>query len=111
MSNNYNEHAAYLINGTIDLIEKVLIKHSAAVLEEMHDQIVARNQRIKQLEDELEWDKTEKSNYSQILTALGMEEEGDPVQGVLGLVATVQRLTDENDELDRRIGRIMKEGL
>ena len=108
---SFNKQAASLVEETVALIKQVLIKHSTAVLEEMYDQIVARNQRIKQLEDELEWDKTEKSNYSKILTALGMEEEGDPVQGVLGLVATVQRLTDENDELDRRIGRIVKEGL
>ncbi len=110
MSKPFNEQAALLVENCLDLIKQVLVKHSAAVLEEMHDQIVWRNQRIKQLEDELEWDKTEKSNYSKILTALGMEEEGDPVQGVLELVATVQRLTDENDELDRRIGRIVKEG-
>lgn len=107
----FNEQAAIMIETAQDLIKQVLVKHSAAVLEEMHDQIVSRNQRIKQLEDELEWEDTEKSNYCQILTALGMEEEGDPVEGVLGLVATVQRLTDENDELDRRIGRIVKEGL
>ena len=81
----FNKQAAFLIEGAVDLIKQVLVKHSAAVLEEMHDQIVARNQRIKQLEDELEWDKTEKSNYSKMLTALGMEEEGDPVQGVADL--------------------------
>lgn len=57
----FNEQAAFLIETSVDLIKQVLTKHSAAVLEEMHDQIVARNQRIKQLEDELEFDKTEKS--------------------------------------------------
>ena len=73
MSKPFNEQAAFLVENCLDLIKQVLVKHAAAVLEEMHDQIVARNQRIKQLEDELEWDKTEKSNYSKILTALGME--------------------------------------
>lgn len=90
----FNEQAAKLIDTALDLIKQVLVKHSAAVLEEMRDQIVKRNQRIKQLEDELEWDKTEKSNYSKILTALGMEEEGDPVKGLKrlnGSVATLER--------------------
>lgn len=102
----FNEQAAILIETALDLIKQVLVKHSAAVLEEMHDQIVARNQMVKQLEDALEWDKTEKSNYSKILAALGMEEEGDPVEGVLELVATAQRLTDA--EFNRRI--VIKDG-
>lgn len=36
----------------LDLIKQVLVKHSAAVLEEMHDQIVTRNTRISNLEFE-----------------------------------------------------------
>ena len=47
----FNEQAAFLIEGAIDLIKQVLVKHSAAVLEEMHDQIVARNARISELEE------------------------------------------------------------
>ena len=108
---SFNEQAAFLISDALGLIKQVLVKHSAAVLEEMRDQIVARNQSIKELEDELEWDKTEKSNYSKILTLLHMEEEGDPVQGVVDLMAERDKWRDEANELDLRIGRIMKEGL
>lgn len=129
---SFSEQSAFLMADALDLIKQVLVKHSAAVLEEMRDQIVARNDRTSELERQLaeavkrsklqheeavqlnatlEWDKQEKSNYSQILTALGMEEEGDPVQGVLHLIAREKQLMDENDELDRRIGRIMKDGL
>ena len=46
----FNEQAAILINTAQDLINRVLVKHSKAVLEEMHDQIVARNDRISKLE-------------------------------------------------------------
>ena len=129
---SFSEQAAFLMADTLDLIKQVLVKHSAAVLEEMRDQIVKRNDRISELERqlaeavkrsklqhdeavqlraELEWDKQEKSNYSKILTALSMEEEGDPVQGVLDLIAREKELMDENDEIDRRIGRIVKDGL
>lgn len=96
----FNEQAAILIDDALDLIKQVLVKHSAAVLEEMHDQIVARNQRIKQLEDELEWEDTEKSNYCQILTALGMEEEGDPVEGLNRLNGSVATLESECNQLN-----------
>ena len=48
----FNQQAAILIEDALDLIKKVLIKHSAAVLEEMHDQIVKRNKRIAHLESE-----------------------------------------------------------
>ncbi len=50
----FNEQAAFLIDGTIGLIKQVLVKHSAAVLEEMHDQIVKRNDRISKLEGSVE---------------------------------------------------------
>lgn len=50
----FNEQAAFLIENALDLIKQVLIKHSAAVLEEMRDQIVARNTRIAALEAENE---------------------------------------------------------
>ena len=50
----FNEQAAFLIEDAVDLIKQVLIKHSAAVLEEMRDQIVARNTRIAALESENE---------------------------------------------------------
>ena len=46
----FNEQAAILINTAQDLIKQVLVKHSAAVLQEMHDQIVTRNERIRELE-------------------------------------------------------------
>lgn len=48
----FNKQAAELIDTALDLIKKVLVKHSAAVLEEMHDQIVKRNERIAELERE-----------------------------------------------------------
>ena len=50
---SFNKQAAVLVEGAVDLIKQVLVKHSAAVLEEMHDQIVARNARISALEAEL----------------------------------------------------------
>ena len=46
----FNEQAAFLIENALDLIKQVLVKHSAAVLEEMRDHIVARNDRISELE-------------------------------------------------------------
>lgn len=46
----FNEQAAFLIENALDLIKQVLIKHSAAALEEMRDQIVSRNDRISKLE-------------------------------------------------------------
>lgn len=46
----FNDQAAFLIENALDLIKQVLVKHSAAVLEEMRDQIVKRNDRISELE-------------------------------------------------------------
>jgi len=46
----FNEQAQFLIENALDLIKQVLVKHSAAVLEEMRDQIVKRNERISNLE-------------------------------------------------------------
>ena len=46
----FNEQAAFLIETSLDLIKQVLVKHSAAVLEEMYDHIVKRNDRISELE-------------------------------------------------------------
>lgn len=54
----FNEQAAFLIEDAVDLIKQVLIKHSAAVLEEMRDQIVARNTRIAAIEAEVEASET-----------------------------------------------------
>lgn len=51
MSKPFNEQAAFLIKDAMDLIKQVLVKHSAAVLEEMRDQIGARNKRISELEE------------------------------------------------------------
>ena len=48
---SFNEQAAVLVEGAVNLIRQVLVKHSAAVLEEMRDQIVARNDRISKLEE------------------------------------------------------------
>ena len=48
-----NEQAAFLTERPLDLIKQVLVKHSAAVLEEMRDQIVSRNVRISKLETDL----------------------------------------------------------
>lgn len=42
----FSEQAVFLIDGTMDLIKTILVKHSGAVLKEMHDQIVSRNERI-----------------------------------------------------------------
>jgi len=50
---SFNEQAAFLIEDAVALIKQVLIKHSAAMLEEMRDQIVARNTRIATLESEV----------------------------------------------------------
>ena len=36
----FSEQAVFLIDGTMDLIETILVKHAGAVLKEMHDQIV-----------------------------------------------------------------------
>lgn len=47
----FNEQAAFLIEDAMNLIKQVLVKHSAAVLEEMRDQIVSRNKRISELEE------------------------------------------------------------
>ena len=118
MSNAYNEQAADLINGTMDLIERILIKHSAAVLEEMRDQIVSRNDLIKQLEADcadhrlaaheadmrtqaaVRGEKAaiaerdallgDKDEYCEVLRVLGMEEEGSAVIEILRLVAVEQ---------------------
>ena len=48
----FNEQAALLVENCLDLIKQVLVKHTAAVLEEMRDQIVSRNKRISELERE-----------------------------------------------------------
>lgn len=50
---SFNDQAAYLIEDSLDLIKQVLVKHSSAVLEEMRDQIVSRNNRISELEKEV----------------------------------------------------------
>ena len=47
---SFNEQAAVLVDRAAGLIKQILVKHSAAVLEEMRDQIVARNDRISKLE-------------------------------------------------------------
>lgn len=49
--NNFNEQAAFLIEDAADLIKQVLVKHSAAVLEEVRDQIAMRNARIAELRE------------------------------------------------------------
>ena len=46
----FNEQAQFLIENALDLIKQVLVKHSAAVLEEMRDLLVKRNERISKLE-------------------------------------------------------------
>ena len=43
---DYRKHAESLNAGALSLIEQVLIKHSAALLEEMHDQLRAREQSL-----------------------------------------------------------------
>ena len=50
---SFSEQAAFLMADALDLIKQVLVKHSAAVLEEMRDQIVSRNDRIADLEREM----------------------------------------------------------
>ena len=49
----FNEQAVFLIDSTMELIKQILVKHSGAVLKEMHDQIVKRNTRISNLERDL----------------------------------------------------------
>jgi hypothetical protein len=52
-SRSFNEQATGLIEETMSLVKQVMVKHSAAVLSEMHDQIVSRNERIASLETAL----------------------------------------------------------
>ena len=68
----FNEQAAFLINNALGLIKQVLVKHSAAVLEEIHDQIVKQNERIKQLMIE----RDEANTKGHRAVTLCMEAEG-----------------------------------
>lgn len=54
---SFSEQAAFLVEGALDLIKQVLVKHSAAVLDEMRGHIVKRNDRIAELERELAWER------------------------------------------------------
>lgn len=96
MSKPFNEQAALLVENCLDLIKQVLVKHSAAVLNEMHDQIVARNEEIKQL---------------QIALRIKTEEHNCCAEDLMLVRGERDKFRDEADELDRRIGRIVKEGL
>lgn len=78
----FNEQATFLIQDALDLIKQVLVKHSAAVLEEMCDPIVKRNARIAVLE----------KNEKTLMNLLGacrchidnasFDEEGDLTESV-----------------------------
>ena len=129
VSKTFNEQAAFLVENCLDLIKQVLVKHTAAVLEEMHDQIVSRNERISALEKnakaseelynaiqrELETariiaDRAEhranqaeserdallgdKDEYCEVLSVLGMEEEGSAIEEVHRLVRAEYALRD-----------------
>ena len=51
---SFNEEAVFLIDGTIDLIKQILVKHSSAVLQEMGSQLLAKNDNIALLEKQNE---------------------------------------------------------
>ena len=64
---SFNDQAAYLIENSLDLIKQVLVKHSAAVLEEMRDQIVSRNNRIIAQEEQIKELKQECATLRELL--------------------------------------------
>ena len=71
---SFNDQAAYLIENSLDLIKQVLVKHSSAVLEEMRDQIVSRNNRISKLEEEVMF------NANKIAHAIAQEAQIDELK-------------------------------
>ena len=75
----FNEQAAILIETAQDLIKQVLVKHSAAVLEEMHDQIVQRNACISVIKAELE--QANKKGHEAVLLAMSHEDASRRSQG------------------------------
>ena len=89
----FNEQAALLVENCLDLIKQVLVKHTAAVLEEMRDQIVSRNDRIKHLESQLAALISDKNEYCEVLRVLGMEEEGNAVAEIIRLLRVERDLT------------------
>ncbi len=89
--------AALLVENCLDLIKQVLVKHTAAVLEEMRDQIVSRNDRIKHLESQFTALIGDKDEYCKVLRVLGMTEDGSPVEEILER----EKITDELRELLR----------
>lgn len=68
----FNEQAALLVENCLDLIKQVLVKHTAAVLEEMHDQIVSRNEQIKRLATEI--DKANTKGHQAVKLAMDVED-------------------------------------
>lgn len=54
MITDYRDQAEYLIKTTADLQKKVLIKHTASILEEIHDQIQTRDNEIERLRNALQ---------------------------------------------------------
>lgn len=106
MSKSFNEQAASLVENALNLIKQVLIKHSAAVLEEMHDQIVSRNDRIRQLEKENYAMMSDTNEYREVLRVLGMEEEGSAVQEILRLLKAEADLRTERDYLRAKFGEL-----
>ena len=75
----FNEQAAILIETAQDLIKQVLVKHSAAVLKEMHDQIVQRNACISVIKAELE--QANKKGHEAVLLAMSHEDAARRSQG------------------------------
>lgn len=57
MEREYYKQAEYLVETVSELQKQVLVKHTAAILEEMHDQIKRRNAEIKLLRSAQEGEK------------------------------------------------------
>jgi len=85
----FNEQAALLIENALGLIKQVLVKHSAAVLEEMRDHIVRRNEQIKQLTTER--DEANTKGHRAIKLAMDAEDRE------LRLATSLNRANKERD--------------
>ena len=133
MSEPFNKQAASLVEETVGLIKQVLIKHSTAVLEEMYEQIVSRNDRIKQLETESEqfrklWQtclqqladekdraeaqfkKDQDARLSLAERAIRAEDEADALYGDKDAYCEILRMLGMEEEGDpiEEVARLMK---
>lgn len=63
---------------------------------------------IAQLIADAEWQAEKKNNYSKVLAALGMEEEGDPVEEVLSLIEKLRVCELDRDTAWNAFQRLRK---